>query len=67
MPHQIARNFAFGPSALNDLAQAFDIAWLETRTWGVEGNTDEQISASRLSSRSGSWNTLGKANRTWST
>lgn len=43
MPHQIARKFAFGPSALNDLAQAFDIAWLETRTWGVEGNTDEQI------------------------
>jgi hypothetical protein len=43
MPNQIARKFAFGPSALNDLAQAFYIAWLETRAWGVEGNTDEQI------------------------
>ena len=42
MPHQIER-IAFGPSALNDLAQAFDAAWLETRTWGVAGNTDEQI------------------------
>ena len=43
MPHQIERRFAFGPSALNDLAQTFDTAWLETCTWGVEGNTGEQI------------------------
>jgi len=26
MPHQIERKFAFGPSALNDLARAFDSA-----------------------------------------
>jgi hypothetical protein len=36
MPHQIERKFAFGPSALNDLAQAFDTAWLELRAWGIE-------------------------------
>jgi hypothetical protein len=47
MPHQIERSFAFGPSALNDLAQAFDTAWLETCTWGVEGNTGEQPNAER--------------------
>src|SRR4029077_18161913 len=29
MPHKKERNLAFGPSALNDLAQAFDTAWLE--------------------------------------
>ena len=43
MPHQIERKFAFGPSALSDLAQAFDTAWLELRAWGVEANTDEQV------------------------
>ena len=32
MPHQIER-IAFGPSALSDLAQAFDTAWLELRAW----------------------------------
>jgi hypothetical protein len=32
-----------GPSALNDLAQAFDTAWLELRAWGIEANTDEQV------------------------
>jgi hypothetical protein len=42
MPHKIERKFAFGPSALNDLAQAFDTAWLELRAWGIEANTDEQ-------------------------
>jgi hypothetical protein len=43
MPHKIERKFAFGPSALNDLAQAFDAAWLELRAWGIEANTDEQV------------------------
>jgi hypothetical protein len=43
MPHQIEHKFAFGPSALSDLAQAFDTAWLELRAWGVEANTDEQV------------------------
>src|SRR4029078_2201747 len=43
MPHKIERKFAFGPSALNDLAQAFDTAWLELRAWGIEANTDEQV------------------------
>jgi hypothetical protein len=42
MPHKIERKFAFGPSALNDLAQAFDTAWLELRAWGTEANTREQ-------------------------
>jgi hypothetical protein len=40
MPHKIERKFAFGPSALNDLAQAFDTAWLQLRAWGIEANTD---------------------------
>jgi len=43
MPHKIERKIAFGPSALNDLAQAFDTAWLELHAWGIEENTDEQI------------------------
>ena len=43
MPHKKERNFAFGPSALNDLAQAFDTAWLELRAWGIEANTEQQI------------------------
>jgi hypothetical protein len=43
MPHQIARKFAFGPGALNDLAQAFDTAWLELRDWGIEANTQTQV------------------------
>ena len=43
MPHKIERKFAFGPSALNDLAQAFDTAWLELRARGIEANTDEQV------------------------
>ena len=43
MPHQIERKFVFGPSALNDLAQAFDAAWLELRGWGIEANTKEQV------------------------
>ena len=43
MPHKIARKFAFGPSALNDLAQAFDTAWLELHAWGIAANTDEQV------------------------
>jgi SPX domain protein involved in polyphosphate accumulation len=34
MPHQIERKFAFGPSALNDLAR---------RGWGIEANTEEQV------------------------
>lgn len=42
MPHQIER-IAFWPSALNDLAQAFDTAWLELRGWGIEANTEGQI------------------------
>ena len=42
MPHQIER-IGFGPSALNDLAQAFDAAWLELRGWGIEANTEEQV------------------------
>ena len=36
MPHKKERNLAFGPSALNDLAQAFD-------AWGIEANTEQQI------------------------
>ena len=43
MTHKIERKIAFGPSALNDLAQAFDTAWLEFRAWGIEANTDEQV------------------------
>jgi hypothetical protein len=43
MPHKNERNLAFGPSALNDLARAFDSAWLELRGWGIEANTEEQI------------------------
>jgi hypothetical protein len=43
MPHQIERKFAFGPSAVSDLAQAFDAAWLELRASGIEANTDEQV------------------------
>jgi len=43
MSHQIERKFAFGPSAVSDLAQAFDAAWLELRAWGIEANTDEQV------------------------
>ena len=43
MPHKKERNLAFGPSALNDLAQAFDTAWLELRAWGIEANTEQQI------------------------
>jgi hypothetical protein len=43
MPHQIQRKLAFGPSALSDLAQAFDTAWLELRAWGIEANTEEQV------------------------
>ena len=43
MPHKKERNLAFGPSALNDLAQAFDTAWLELRAWGIEANTELQI------------------------
>ena len=43
MPHQIKHMFAFGPSALKDLAQGFDTAWLELRNWGIEENTEEQI------------------------
>ena len=42
MPHKKERNLAFGPSALNDLAQAFDTAWLELRAWGIEANTEQQ-------------------------
>jgi hypothetical protein len=43
VPHQIEPKFAFEPTALNDLAQAFDAAWLELRAWGVESNTEKQI------------------------
>ena len=43
MPHKIERKFAFGPSALNDLAQAFDTAWLELHAWGIQANTAEQV------------------------
>jgi hypothetical protein len=43
MPHQIRRKLAFGPSALSDLAQASDTAWLELRAWGIEANTEEQV------------------------
>jgi hypothetical protein len=43
MPHQIARKLSFGPSALNDLARAFDSAWLELRAQGIAANTEEQI------------------------
>ena len=43
MPHKNGRNLAFGPSALNVLAQAFDSAWLELRPRGIEANTEEQI------------------------
>jgi hypothetical protein len=43
MSQRIAREIAFGPSALNDLARAFDSAWLELCAWGVEANTKQQI------------------------
>ena len=43
MPHQIERKFTFGPRALNDLARAFDSAWLELSAQGVEVNTEEQL------------------------
>jgi hypothetical protein len=43
MPHKNERNLAFGPSALNDLARAFDSAWRELCAWGVEANTEQQI------------------------
>jgi hypothetical protein len=43
MPHHIEPKLAFAPTALNDLAQAFDAAWLELRAWGVETNTEKQI------------------------
>jgi hypothetical protein len=43
MPHKIERKIAFGPSALNDLARAFDTAWLELHAWGIEANTNEQV------------------------
>ena len=43
MPHKIEGKTAFGPSALNDLAQAFDRAWLELHVWDIEANTDEQV------------------------
>jgi hypothetical protein len=43
MPHKTERKIAFGPSALDDLAQAFDTAWLELHAWGIAANTDEQV------------------------
>jgi hypothetical protein len=43
MSQRIAHKIAFGPSALNDLARAFDSAWLELCAWGVQANTEEQI------------------------
>jgi hypothetical protein len=43
MAQRIAHKIAFGPSALNDLARAFDSAWLELCAWGVEANTEQQI------------------------
>jgi len=43
MSQRIAHKIAFGPSALNDLARAFDSAWLELCAWGVEANTEQQI------------------------
>jgi hypothetical protein len=39
MPHKTERKIAFGPSALDDLAQAFDTAWLELHAWGIAANT----------------------------
>ena len=55
MPHKKERNLAFGPSALNDLAQAFDTAWLELRAWGIEANTEQQIKCIKTKlSRNGS-------------
>jgi hypothetical protein len=47
MSQRIAHKIAFGPSALNDLAQAFDSAWLELCAWGVQANTEEQINRIR--------------------
>ena len=43
MPHHIEPKFVFGLTALDQLAQAFDAAWLELRAWGVETNTEKQI------------------------
>jgi hypothetical protein len=43
MPDQIERKFAFGPSALDDLARAFDSAWKELSAQGVEMNSEEQL------------------------
>ena len=48
MSQRIAHKIAFGPSALNDLAQAFDSAWLELCAWGVQANTEEQIKRIRM-------------------
>jgi hypothetical protein len=49
MSQRIAHKIAFGPSALNDLARAFDSAWLELCAWGVEANTEQQIKRIRTS------------------
>jgi hypothetical protein len=64
MPYQIERKFAFGPSALNDLAQAFDTAWLELRAWGVEANTNEQVKCikTKLAQRIMEYATEGEPN-----
>ena len=43
MPHRIEHKIAFGPHALNDLARAFETAWLELRAQGVEMNNEEQL------------------------
>ena len=48
MSQRIAHEIAFGPSALDDLARAFDSAWLELCAWGVEANTEQQIKRIRM-------------------
>ena len=44
MPEQIDRdNYAFGPRALNCLALAFDRAWRQLRSEGIDTDTPEEI------------------------
>jgi hypothetical protein len=43
MPHRIENTIAFGPGAPNDLARAFEAAWLELRAQGIDLNTEEQL------------------------
>lgn len=48
MPQQIECNHrVFGPRELNRLALAFDRAWQQLRSEGIEGETSEEIELTR--------------------